>query len=302
MAENTIDTTYTPVVNIPDVGSVEGIKDPYEDASSSILNTDTNVTAEYTAPTLGEEPDRANYVDDKSTVQSQLSDLLSSDSKYMKAVQQGAREEASSLGLLSSSMAVGAGEYSAIKAGLPIAQQDAETYSKAQQLQQSAANTAYTTGVEGEVSGELQKQKYGLLNQSQALQASFDLMAQGADAEAQAMLQQSSNEWDFAIQDSMKRLEYQLNNQLRTNEFDYTAAENVRTQAASLIENNQISIENMLKDPDMLELGTETLQMNINNMINMTTASIQFLYDSAKLNVDGYISGLLTDLESIIAW
>ena len=298
-----IDTeTYKPTVDLPDIPSTEGIQEGYQETAQSILDTPTEATEEYQEPEIGRAEEGKSFVEPEATVQYQMSELLKQDSPYMRAIETGARESAQNLGLLSSSMSVGAGQLAGIKGAMPIAQQDAETYAKAGLAQQGAQNQAFMTGVEGQVSGELQKQKYGLLNQSQALQASFDTLSKGMDQESAAKIQETSRQWDFALQDSMKRLEYQLSDQLNQQQMDATTAENVRGQAASMIENNQISIENMLKDPDMLELGTATLQKNINNMINMTTASVQFLYDSAKLNVDGYIGDLLTDLESVISW
>lgn len=305
---STGDTTYTvdsegQDVNLPNITPAdEGIMDDYVQGANSILDTDVSATAEYTAPVAEGAAEGASYIPEEGTVQYQLSQLLNQDSPYMQAVETSSREQANALGLSSSSMAVGAGDYAAIQAGLPIAQQDATTYSNAALSQQNADNLAYTTGMEGQISAGLQQQKYDLLNQATQLQSAFDLVASGLDTQSAAQLQDSGNRWAFAIEDSMNRLDAQLSSQLTTQQLDATTAENVRLSAASLIENNQISIENMLKDPDMLELDTAVLQSNINNMINMTTASVQFLYDSASLNVDGYIGDLLTDLESVIAW
>lgn len=302
--EDPIDTGYQPDVSVPDVDNVDidTIKDTYAQASDSILDTPTTPKEPYVAPTIGEEPDRADYVDEKSTVQGQLSGLLSSDSKYMKAIGQGSREQSAALGMLDTSMSAGASTLAGIKAGVPIASQDADTYAKAQQAQQNAANAAFNTEVEGEVSGALQMQKYGLLNETQALQAAFDLAGKGADAETTAALQNAKSQWDFAIQDSMKRLEYNLSSSLQNREYDQQQAENLRASAVSMIENTQISIENMLKDPDMLELGSTFVADNINSQINLTTSFIEWSYDVAGANVDGYVSDLLGNLETIIEW
>jgi len=65
-------------------------------------------------------------VSPESSVSQQLATLLGSESPYIKANINRANERANQLGLLSSSMAVGAGNRAAIDAALPIAKQDAE--------------------------------------------------------------------------------------------------------------------------------------------------------------------------------
>ena len=61
-------------------------------------------------------------------VSNQMATLLDQESPYIKTNIAKAKEEANKLGLLSSSMAVGAGRRAAIESALPIAQQDAKTY------------------------------------------------------------------------------------------------------------------------------------------------------------------------------
>lgn len=76
------------------------------------------------------------------TVAQQMNDLLSSNSDYMKRAQALAMENANKRGLLNSTMAAQAGTAAAIDAALPIATQDASTYSKQALVNQQYANTA----------------------------------------------------------------------------------------------------------------------------------------------------------------
>lgn len=62
------------------------------------------------------------------TVEARLSRLTAQDSPYMKVARQGAVRTAGRRGLINTSIAAGAGEEAAIKAALPIAQQDAAAY------------------------------------------------------------------------------------------------------------------------------------------------------------------------------
>ena len=79
-------------------------------------------------------------VNPNATVQGQMSGLLADNGKYMQAARSRAAETANSRGLLNSSMAVGAGERAAIESAMPIAQQDAGTYSQRALANMSAGN------------------------------------------------------------------------------------------------------------------------------------------------------------------
>jgi hypothetical protein len=82
------------------------------------------------------------YVTPEATVSGQLKTLLSKDSPYLREADTRAREEAQKMGLLGSSMAVGAAERERIKAALPIAQQDAQLYGTSALKEQEFAGTS----------------------------------------------------------------------------------------------------------------------------------------------------------------
>lgn len=65
-------------------------------------------------------------------VGSRIAGLISQDNAYMAAARTGAKQEAERRGLLSSSIAAGAGEAAAIRAALPIASQEAQQASQSQ--------------------------------------------------------------------------------------------------------------------------------------------------------------------------
>lgn len=79
------------------------------------------------------------------TVQGQLNSILSKGSPYIDSARAGAMDTANSRGLLNTSIAAGAGEKAAIESALPIAQQDANTYSTNAATNQNADNTAKIT-------------------------------------------------------------------------------------------------------------------------------------------------------------
>ena len=76
-------------------------------------------------------------------VEDRMKGLLASESPYLKAVRENAKQEMNSRGLLHSTMAGTAGEKAAIEAALPIAQQDASYYQKlGSQANQGAITSA----------------------------------------------------------------------------------------------------------------------------------------------------------------
>lgn len=89
----------------------------------------------------GETGAQTRSVGANETVESQLNDLTRSNSKYIGNARLGAREQAAERGMLMSSVAAGAGERAAIEAALPIAQQDASTYSRVASENMAATNT-----------------------------------------------------------------------------------------------------------------------------------------------------------------
>lgn len=73
-------------------------------------------------------------------VENRLGNLLGGDSAYMQQARQQGLQQAASRGLGNSSIAAGAAQREAIKSGLPIASQDASTYSQAQSENMGALN------------------------------------------------------------------------------------------------------------------------------------------------------------------
>lgn len=79
-------------------------------------------------------------VTDPELVQNQLSSLLNSDSKYMQDARRQGLEQANALGGLGGTVGTGASMTSALRAALPIAQQDAATFTKVASENMAALN------------------------------------------------------------------------------------------------------------------------------------------------------------------
>lgn len=84
-------------------------------------------------------------IDPTKTTQGLINSMLAQPSQYIQNAQEMARDEANSRGLLSSSMAAGAGTAAAIAAAAPIAQADAALYASQGQANMGAQNQANLT-------------------------------------------------------------------------------------------------------------------------------------------------------------
>ena len=93
------------------------------------------------------------------TVAGQMEGILAKESPYLQAARERGEQYAHSRGLLSSSMAAGAAEKAAIEAALPIAQQDAATYSKAGLQQQAFEESAGLVDIKAGASSQLAEQE-----------------------------------------------------------------------------------------------------------------------------------------------
>jgi hypothetical protein len=91
---------------------------------------------------VGYDPEKIK-VEKDSTVQGQIGGIIDKNSPLMQRAATRADQSSNRRGLLNSSMAVQAGESALYDAALPIAQQDAATNFRSQELNQGAGNEAY---------------------------------------------------------------------------------------------------------------------------------------------------------------
>jgi len=79
-------------------------------------------------------------VGERETVESRLTNVLQGDSPYVEQAQKDAQRMAASRGMGNTTMAAAAGQGAAIRAALPIAQQDARTETEQERLNQNTIN------------------------------------------------------------------------------------------------------------------------------------------------------------------
>ncbi len=293
-------TDYTGIseVTIPDVGipaaqsALQGRTTAEigkgEDRTTSALANQPG----YTTPTdasLDTINDAGDYQRPEDTVAFQMDKLMNADSPYMQNATRRAEEQSQKYGALGSSMSVGASTRAAIESALPIAQQDAQTSGKFGLQQQAADNQIGAAQAETELGSSLMVQRMGLEAQQKSLDQAFTLASQGLDSESQLMIADIQGRWSMVTQDANLRLEAALKEKLNNQSIDAEMVASIRGASSDLVQNYQISVEELLKDPDFLQLGGIAIQRTLNNMLATTTASIQFLSDSSGINLDDYL-------------
>jgi hypothetical protein len=142
------------------------------------------------------------------TVQGQVNSILAKDSPLMQRARTLATQSMAQRGLVNSSMAQGAGTAAMIDRALPIAQQDANTYSGVSQDNMNARNRAVEFGA-------------GQLNQfaQQQSQQNFQGTQAQLEREQQTALQQSQQNF----QGTQAQLERAQQTALQTSQQDFTA-------------------------------------------------------------------------------
>lgn len=284
--------------NAQDIAKAQGVA--YEGIAKQAETTPTPTYSDYDATktasditTLATPKTASSYYDvAKGTVAGQLTSLLSQDSPYIKQAEQKSKEEMSRKGMLSSSAAIAAGREAAYNAALPIAQQDASEYNKFAGQQQATENQQATIQTEAIVSGEMSKQKAAIAQTAQNIQNAFNSRLTGANEESKAWMEGLAQSHDTA----MKELTHTQN--LALQQFDVTSkkAESIRTASAQIMQNYQISVENLMTDPDFLNLGSAAVNNAINQMQTLARNSIKFVGASSGVDMSAYVDTYLTNL------
>lgn len=284
IGQNAQDVAKAQGVAYSDVGKPEPLPDYKSyDASAAKTQLGQNVNIQ----------SGSSFIDpDKSTVAGQLQSLLSSDSPYLSENRRQATEQAGARGLLNSSIAAGAGQRAAIQSALPIAQQDAETYSKFGMQEQAAKNNLETIQGEAIVSGEIVKQQKGIEQQNQNIQNQFTALIRGADAQSQVWLQDFKQQYDMGLQ----QMNMQQNLLLQREQISAEKNQMVRQETSAVMQNYQITVENLMTDPDFLEMGSAAVNKAINELQSLARNTINFIGAASEIDLSDFTDEYLADL------
>ena len=195
----------------------------YDQAVSSLYENTKLPSTEVQAPTV---KTGADYITPEMTVSGQLATLLNTNSPIMQLNEARSREEANRLGLLSSSMAVGAGQKALYDKGLEIATPDAATYAQFGLAQQQAESQIAQLGYQGDIASTVERNK--------AMAAATNLAQQGVINSSLSQQQQA------------QALELQ-------NLIEAEAYRRLQLQEAGLTERSGMEIAGMLEKTGMTD-------------------------------------------------
>jgi len=186
------------------------------------------------------------------TVEDQMTGLLSKSSPYMKVARTGAKKQAASRGLLNSSIAAGAGEDAAIKNALPIAGQDAGAY--------NAMDTQVYQ----------QKATEDLLGQETGYKS--DLMTQEAEQDSDLLAQ------DFTQQRTLYDDQYDYNTQLKEMEFTSDEIQAIGSSTTLLGDTLSNNITDIQRDASLGADAKTEIVAQLNAMYQSQINSIGAIY------------------------
>jgi hypothetical protein len=207
------------------------------------------------------------------TVEERLNKLTATGSNYTNLAKQDAMRSANSRGLINSSMAAGAGTEAAIRSALPIAQQDAKTYTDTRLTNQNTENDF------------LKNRQSADLNMETAAQASN---LQRGEAKWQNELDMTR---DTNSTDLNKSLEI-LQSSLRMDEEEFST--NLKTQAEQILSDAKFSDEIKLQYVNSINTIVRDTQQQITDIgLSDRTAeqqaiAIQLARDSRDAQVAVY--------------
>lgn len=181
------------------------------------------------------------------TVQGQIAGIIDPNSPLMQQAERRAREQANSRGLINSSIAVGAGQEALYNAALPIAQQDANTYTNTRLQNQNSTNAglqftaaannqaSQTNATLGTDTSQKNAQAANTL-QLTTMDQSFKTAIANADAENKVILQQMGD---------------QTKTNLANIEADYKTLMQTSSSAADMYRQVQDAIGKVVTDTNM---------------------------------------------------
>ena len=249
-----------------------------------------------------------SYIDPEGTVEKQLTDLIDSDSEYMKLAERRAKEQAASLGLAGSTMAVGAAHRAAIEQALPIAQQDAKTYAQSMLEEQKTANEMSRMKAESDLSALAREHKYDIDSEMLKFTKNVELIADQAklmgSTEAELGLTKMKLQWDAETKEHLARLDAELTMKMNQQEIDAREREYASKTSSQIMAAAYGTINDLMGNADFMAGyadNPEGLTTVFNNFINLAKDQVRFIGASAGLTEE-YMDPESGYLELIGEW
>lgn len=220
------------------------------------------------------------------TTAGQMEKLLSSDSPYLEAARTRGKQFAGQRGLLSSSMAAGATEAEAIKAALPIAQQDAG-YMQSRGLEaQRGGIQAGLYETQGRISGGLLAQEGAQARELSALGGEIQTGLTELEAKQKAGLSAQEATQEIAlenIQQEGANYRFNIENDLKVQMAEMELSSNERSGFAAAMSSMgrqfEESIANVQRDPNVTAENKTAAIITLQDAYQANLETLAGIYD-----------------------
>ena len=293
-------------IGIPEVVNGEAVPDGTDGTDGATTGGALASTADSAVPGLNQTAPGPNgiaaakdFVSPESTVAGQLERIFQKKSPLQDLAATRAKEQASALGMQSSSAAIGASQRALYDSAMPIAQQDAKTFAEAQAREQTAYNAQAQIDKEAVVAGDLTVQKAEIAQRQQELNDQFQIVLKDMNQEDQVELLELKA--DFEKQTQI--LTAELNESLTKLSLDADIEGKIVNQTHDMLNNVQISWQQMLTNDNFLNNFDDRADMlaAMNNLLKPVQASITMTAKQAGVYDDEF-SGWLKTLMSESAY
>ena len=214
-------------------------------------------------------------------VSQQLNDLTRTGSQYLTQAQDRARDEASSRGMMMSTMAAGAGSRAAIDAGLPIAQADAARYGAVSDENMAATNQDRLAD---------QSNYANMAGQAMGIQANL------AESERARGFTAHENAAQRSFTTSERLGTQTFQQQMQTMQNNWQAAQNsAQLRQQAMLQEQQIAHDTAMRSLDRAFQGDQnaktlaqnrflTFEAAMQNQSKMLAETITAIYNNPNLN------------------
>lgn len=235
-------------------------------------------------------------VQNNETVQGQIAGIIDANSPLMQRAVARAQEQMASRGLLNSSIAIGAGQNALYDAALPIAQQDANTYTTASRDNQSVLNNSAQFNTTQK--NAMTSQNLTAENQAKAYTASAENAASAQNAQASNTSALAG--YDAAVKTAMQNADSATRVQLQTMAGDtQTKLANIEAQfknemqanasAADLYKQVVDNVTRITLDPDM---PPDAKQRAANEQMDALSSGLQLFNAATTIDISPILDAI----------
>ena len=227
----------------------------------------------YVAPVT--EPVTTEVDPEQETVEGRLAALTSGESRYVTQARETAERRTGRRGLISSTIAAGAGEEAAISAALPIAQQDAETYAKTRFMNQEQRNQFLQNRQSMELNKEVAAAQSGLTREEAAQASELSMQRDAHSADLNAGLANLDASLAMMKEAESTRLRTEMESILSNEKF----SDQVKIDATAAITKITLATQQQITDIGLSDRSAEAQAAAIKMAEANRDASIQVYQD-----------------------